>query len=91
MGAENQDSAHSDESIAEKIEQSQYTRELTEWKSDMHTRLRLSTTRHNLFGYIIMKSMYMWSNSAIRVMLELLEQAARNYRKGLQYQQLLIG
>ena len=54
--------AHSDGSIAEKIEQSQYTRELTEWKSDRHTRLRLSATWHNLFGYIIMKSMYMWSN-----------------------------
>ena len=78
---------HSYESIASRIEREQMARELIEWKRERHT--RLSATQHNLVGYSI-RTMYTWSNPAMRVMLELLEQAARNYRKGLRTKQRLI-
>ena len=79
--------AHNDDNIVTKIERQQFTRELLEWKREKHT--RLSATQHYLVGYSV-QTMVTWSNSAMRVMLELLEKAARNYRKGMMIRQRLI-
>ena len=80
--------AHNDDNIVAKIQRQQFTRELLEWKREKHT--RLSSTQHYLVGYNV-QTMMTWSNSArMRVMLELLEKAARNYRKRLMTRQRLI-
>ena len=81
------ETANSEVSIVDKIEGEQFKRELIEWKRERHT--RLSYSQHYLVGYDIPRMMA-WSTSNMRVTLELLVQAARNYWRSLATRQHLI-
>ena len=79
--------ANSEVSIVDKIERTEFIKELIEWKRECHT--QLSYTQHYLVSFDVSRMMS-WSTSNMRVTLELLVRSAINYRRSTATNQRLI-